>query len=92
MHPGKPGKYKKINFQAWKKENHENVLANPGNPLKIHTKLELSGFLDLYPRKHSFTTITKNDLILNSTPENRVIAFQDRVITINIKEAQHPLK
>ena len=25
-------------------------------------------------------------------PKKQVIAFQDRVITINIKEAQHPLK
>ena len=25
-------------------------------------------------------------------PRKQVIAFQDRVITINIKEAQHPLK
>ena len=35
--------------------------------------------------------ITKNDLILNSTPENRS-QHSTIVITINIKEAQHPLK
>ena len=36
--------------------------------------------------------ITKNDLHTQLGSRKQVIAFQDRVITINIKEAQHPLK
>ena len=47
---------------------------------------------DKLPEDYPQSKVTKNDLILNSTPEKQVIAFQDRVITINIKEAQHPLK
>ena len=54
-HSWKPGKWK-INFQAWKcpgkKKKMKMSWKSPGNSLKIHTKLELSIFLeDLYAPK-----------------------------------------
>ena len=58
-----------------------------------------------YSRKIYFVKISFNYLFSSFTLRNnkkrshtqldsrkQVIAFQDRVITINIKEAQHPLK
>ena len=41
---------------------------------------------------HGFPTITKKRSHTQLDSRKQVIAFQDRVITINIKEAQHPLK
>ena len=38
------------------------------------------------------TEITKKRSHTQLDSRKQVIAFQDRVITINIKEAQHPLK
>ena len=38
------------------------------------------------------TKITKKRSHTQLDSRKQVIAFQDRVITINIKEAQHPLK
>ena len=46
--------------------------------------------------KHEVHTIEVNNNKKRSLTQldsrKQVIAFQDRVITINIKEAQHPLK
>ena len=38
---------------SWKKGKMTLSWKNPGNPLKVHTKLELSIFIeDFYPLKH----------------------------------------
>ena len=39
-----------------------------------------------------YTEITKKRSHTQLDSRKQVIAFQDRVMTINIKEAQHPLK
>ena len=44
------------------------------------------GHIDFKPRNNKKRSHTQLD------SRKQVIAFQDRVITINIKEAQHPLK
>ena len=47
-------------------------------------------FLHLLPPQLQWNNTKRSHTQLNS--RKQVIAFQDRVITINIKEAQHPLK
>ena len=53
----------------------------------------------LAPARHSKTSHGDGGFVYNKKRSHtqldsrkQVIAFQDRVITINIKEAQHPLK
>ena len=64
---------------------------------------ELSFGLPNFGFKRSFLSLLNNDQSLNYRNNTKrshtqldsrkqIIAFQDRVMTINIKEAQHPLK
>ena len=74
-------------------------------PAKHHLGVDITG-ISLFdaigqqrssapPASKPKTSLTKNNKKRSHTQldsRKQVIAFQDRVITINIKEAQHPLK
>ena len=52
----------------------------------------VGSFLHLDHQKHLKLVNNKKRSHTQLDSRKQVIAFQDRVITINIKEAQHPLK
>ena len=69
-------------------KNHDNTIATDifYKPTNSHRCLEISA---------AVIGITQNNTKQSHTQldsRKQVIAFQDRVMTINIKEAQHPLK
>ena len=55
-------------------------------PFHFHQSYTLSAVFDCVFQNNKKRSHTQLD------SRKQVIAFQDRVITINIKEAQHPLK
>ena len=55
----------------------------------VEARFDTSGYI---PDRPLLVVITKKRSHTQLDSRKQVIAFQDRVITINIKEAQHPLK
>ena len=68
--------------QGWIQKKAEELGIILQNPVKVFTLPQVPDML----RNNKKRSHTQLD------PRKQVIAFQDRVITINIKEAQHPLK
>ena len=70
--------------------NFEFFLFCPNSKLNIWKRLKISSGKALYFRGYQPNNKKRSHTQLDS--RKQVVAFQDRVITINIKEAQHPLK